>query len=140
MTTSPIEMPGRTVPVLSLAAALTPELSWVEQQDARERNERAYRVTVDIRDLPSQHVAYEATPTAVLVSATDMNVIGDWLFVLGGWITTVDLPSGQTVWTLHTMTWSDSPAKFPPVPVHVSVVQASGAPVMCDIAEAVRRG
>lgn len=130
MTTSPIEMPT--------ALSVVPE-PWREQQ-ARERNERAYRVTVDIRDLPSQHVAYEATVDAVLVSATDLSVIGDWLFVLGGWITTVDLPFGQTVWTLHTMTWSDSPVKFPPVPVHVSVVQVSGAPVMCDIAEAVRRG
>lgn len=141
MTTSPIEMPGRSIPVLSPAEALpvAPEQSWREQQ-ARERNERAYRVTVDIRELPSQHVAYEATAAAVLVSATDMNVIGEWLFVMGGTITTVDLPFGQTVWTLHTMTWSDSPVKFPPVPVHVSVVQASDAPVMCDIAEAVRRG
>lgn len=110
------------------------------QQDARERNERAYRVTVDIQDLPSQHVAYEATDRAVLVAATDMNVIGDWLFVMGGTITTVDLPFGQTVWTLHTRTWSDSPTKFPPVPVHVSVTQASDAPVMHEIAEAVRRG
>lgn len=124
----------------SLQTPTVEQLAWGTAQDARERNERAYRVTVDIRELPSQHVAYEATDSAVLVAATDMNVIGDWLFVMGGWITTVDLPFGQTVWTLHTRTWSDSPVKFPPVPVYVSVTQVSGAPVMCDIAEAVRRG
>lgn len=109
------------------------------EQDARERNERAYRVTVDIQDLPSQHVAYEATASAVLVSATDMNVIADWLFVMGGTVTKVDLPWGQTAWTLHTRTWSDSPVKFPPVPVHVSVTQVTGAPVMHEITAAVTR-
>lgn len=114
-----------------------PLLSFGEQTAARERNERAYRVTVDVQDLPSRHVAYEATASAVLVSATDMNVIADWLFVMKGSITKVDLPSGQSVWTLATSTWSDSPVKFPPVPVFVTVVQASDAPVMCEIREAV---
>jgi hypothetical protein len=112
------------------------QLAWRVEQDARERNERAYRVTVDIQDLPS-HVAYQATSEAVHVFATDMNVIADWLFVMDGSITKVDLPSGQTVWTLHTKTWSDSPVKFPPVPVHVTVTQVSGAPVMHEIAAAV---
>lgn len=115
------------------------QTAWRQEQDARERNERAYRVTVDIKDLPSQHVAFEATADAVVVSATDMNVIADWLFVMGGTATTVDLPCGQTVWTLRTKTWTDSPARFPAVPVFVSVVQASGAPVMHEIAAAVTR-
>lgn len=106
------------------------------QQDARERNERAYRVTVDIQDLPS-HVAYQATSEAVHVFATDMNVIADWLFVMKGSVTRFDLPSGQSVWTLRTSTWSDSPVKFPPVPVLVTVTQLSGAPVMHEIAAAV---
>lgn len=123
-----------------MTTQITEAAAWCTQQDARERNERAYRVTVDIQDLPSQHVAYEATAEAVLVSATDMNVIGDWLFVMGGSITTVDLPCGQTVWTLRTLTWSDSPVKFPPVPVYVTVVHTTGAPVMHEIAAAVRRG
>jgi hypothetical protein len=123
----------------SLQTPTVEQLAWRAKQDARERNERAYRVTVDVRDLPSQHVAFEATATAVLVSATDMNVIADWLFVMDGTITKVDLPSGQTVWTLCTSTWSDSPVKFPPVPVFVSVVQLTGAPVMHEIAAAVTR-
>jgi hypothetical protein len=104
--------------------------------DARERNERAYEVTVNVQDLPSRHVAWEATTAAVLVTATDMNVIADWLYVMKGRITTVDLPSGQTVWTLRTQTWSDSP-RFPVVPVYVSVTQATDAPVMHEIAAAV---
>ena len=110
--------------------------SW-QAQEARRRNEQAYDSTVVYKELPSQHVAVEATATAVLVTATDMDVIADWLFVMGGRVSTVDLPSGQTVWTLRTVTWSDSP-KFPPVPVFVTVVQASGQPVMCEIRDAVR--
>jgi hypothetical protein len=103
---------------------------------ARERNESSYRTTCAVQGLPEQHIAVQATESAVLVSATDMSVIADWLFVMRGRITTVDLPTGQTVWTLHTSTWSDSP-KFPVVPVYVSVVQASDALVMHEIAAAV---
>lgn len=115
------------------------ELTFQEQQDARERNDFAYRSTVDFKELPSSgHVAHEATATGVLVTATDIDVLGEWLFVMGGKVTTVDLPSGQTVWTLRTSTWSDSP-RFPVVPVFVSVVLASGAPVMHEIAAAVTR-
>jgi hypothetical protein len=115
------------------------QLARWQEQDNRERNERAYRVSVNTQDLPSQHVAVEATPTAVLVAAADMNVLADWLYVMGGTITTVDLPHGQTVWTLHTRTWTDSPVRFPVVPVHVSVTQMTGAPVMHEIAAAVVR-
>ena len=109
-----------------------------QAQDDRERNDFSYRCTVDVKELPqSGHVAFEATPTSVVVTATDMDVIGEWLFVMGGTITTVDLPSGQTAWTLLTTTWSDSD-KFPVVPVHVTVVQLTGAPVMHEIAAAVQ--
>lgn len=113
------------------------QLGWRAAQDARERNERAYRVTVDIQDLPSGHVAYQATTDAVLVTATNMDVLGEWLFVMGGTVEKAVLSHGQTVWTLHTRTWSDS-EKFPPVPVHVTVVLPSETPVMHEIAEAVR--
>jgi hypothetical protein len=109
------------------AAALTPR-----------RIESAYETTVAVQELPSMHVAWEATPTSVLVTSTDMNVLAEWLFVMRGSVTTVDLPSGQTVWTLRTQTWSDSP-NFPVVPVFVTVVQATGAPVMHEIAAAVTR-
>jgi hypothetical protein len=116
---------------------LAPELTFREQQDAIERNDFSYRFTVDFKELPaSGHVAHQATASAVLVTATDMDVLGEWLYVMGGTITTVDLPSGQTVWTLRTRTWSDSP-KFPSVPVFVSVVQSSDVLVMHEIASAV---
>ena len=109
-------------------------------QDAAERNDFSYRFTVDHKELPqSGHVAHQALPDRVLVTATDIDVIGEWLYVMGGTITTVDLPSGQTVWTLRTSTWTDS-EKFPVMPVFVSVTQASDAPVMHEIAAAVRRG
>jgi hypothetical protein len=122
----------------SLQTPTAGQLAWRAAQDVRERNERAYRVTVDIQDLPSGHVAYQATVDAVLVSATNMDVLGEWLFVMGGTVEKAVLPHGQTVWTLHTRTWSDSPVKFPPVPVHVTVVLPSETPVMHEIAEAVR--
>lgn len=114
-----------------------PELTFREQQAAIERNDFSYRSTVTFKELPSSgHVAHQATASAVLVTATDMDVLGEWLYVMGGTITTVDLPSGQTVWTLRSRTWSDSP-KFPVVPVFVSVVQSSDALVMHEIAAAV---
>jgi len=106
-------------------------------QDARRRIETSYETTVAVQELPSAHVAWEATPTSVLVTTTDMNVLAEWLFVMKGSVTTVDLPSDQTVWTLRTITWSDSP-KFPPVPVFVTVVQRTGESVMHEIAAAVR--
>lgn len=108
------------------------------EQDAVERNDFSYRSTVDFKELPqSGHVAHQALADRVLVTATDMDVLGEWLFVMGGSITTVVLPSGQTVWTLATSTWSDSP-RFPVVPVFVSVVQASGVLVMQEIVAAVQ--
>ncbi|MEV5977554.1 hypothetical protein [Streptomyces sp. NPDC052114] len=114
-----------------------PPPTFAEQQDARERNDSAYRSTVTFKELPdSGHVAHRATPTDVQVTATDIDVLAEWLYVTGGRVTTVDLPSGQTVWTLHTSTWSDSPT-FPVVPVHVSVVLAVDEPVMQEIRDAV---
>ncbi len=115
-----------------------PEMSWLEKSQARERNEFSYRSTCSHHRLPeSQHIAVQATADAVQVTATDMNVIADWLFVMGGKITKLDLPHGQTVWTLRTTTWTDSP-KFPVVPVFVTVVQATDEPVMWEIRDAIR--
>jgi len=114
-----------------------PELTFRAAQDARRRIETSYETTVAVKELPSLHVAWEATATAVLVTATDMNVLAEWLFVMKGWITKVDLPCGQTAWTLRTETWSDSP-RFPVVPVCVTVVQPTDAPVMHEIAAAVK--
>lgn len=116
-----------------------PELDWYEQARLRERNDFSYQCTVDVKELPqSGHVAHEALWDRVLVTATDMDVLGEWLYVMGGSVTTVDLSHGQTVWTLRTSTWTDSP-KFPVVPVYVTVTQASGASVMHEIAAAVKR-
>lgn len=118
--------------------ATTPISTFLSEQDARRRIESAYETTVAVKELPSMHVAWEATSRSVLVTATDMNVIAEWLFVMKGWITKVDLPSGQTAWTLVTRTWSDSD-KVPVVPVCVTVVQRTDAPVMHEIAAAVTR-
>lgn len=135
MSTNPTGLPGRSVLVMTVPKAPLP---FAEAQAARRRNEVAYETTVVERELPAAHVAWEAQPDRVLVSSTQMDVLAEWLFVMGGPITTTVLPWGQTVWTLHTRTWSDSP-KFPAVPVHVSVTVASDEPVMEEIRLAVRR-
>jgi hypothetical protein len=120
----------------TLVVALHDRSEFQKAQETRRLIESAYETTVAVQELPSAHVAWEATESSVLVTATDMNVLAEWLFVMHGSVSKVDLPSGQTVWTLRTKTWTDSPA-FPVVPVFVSVVQASSAPVMHEIAEAV---
>jgi hypothetical protein len=131
----PTDLPGRSILVLTLPKA---QLTFAEAQTARRRNEVAYETTVTAQELPQAHVAWEALPDRVLVSAAQMDVLAGWLFVMGGQITTTVLPWGQTVWTLHTRTWSDSP-EFPSVPVHVSVTVASDEPVMEEVRLAVRR-
>ena len=103
------------------------------------RNERAYETTVTVQGLPSlERAAWEATDTSVLVTATDMSVLADWFFVQHGSVSRVELAWGQTVWSLHTTTWSDSPT-YPRVPVVVTVVLPSSALVMQEIEEAVAR-
>ena len=113
-------------------------LSVLDREAARERNESSYLSTCSYHGLPeSTHIAVRATESSVLVTATDIDVLAEWLFVQGGSVSTVELPSGQTVWTLRTETWTDSP-KFPPVPVYVSVVLPSGESVIWEIEDATR--
>jgi hypothetical protein len=112
-------------------------LSFRQAQDARRRHEREYEVTVNILNLPTAHVAVQATATEVHVFTTDMDVLGAWLYEMNGTITKVDLPSGITVWTLRTWTLADSITSADACPVLVSVTQVTGAPVMHEIAAAV---
>lgn len=128
-----LTLPEAPLPDVELARAL----AWAAAQETRERNDFSYRSTCDYHGLPQAHVAAQATESAVLVTATDIDVLAEWLFVMGGTVATTHLPSGQTVWTLRTRTWSDSP-KFPPVPVHLSVVLPTGEPVMHEIRAAVK--
>ncbi|MFJ6066520.1 hypothetical protein ACIQHU_26190 [Streptomyces tendae] len=122
----------------SLQTPAVQPLSFLDRQTARERNESNYDTTVAYHGLPaSGHIAVQATADAVLVTATDIDVLAEWLFVQGGTVSKVDLLSGQTVWTLHTKTWTDSPVKFPEIPVHVTVVLPSAESVIHEIAAAV---
>lgn len=134
MSINPTGLPGRSVLVLTLPEA---QLSFAEAQAARRRNEVAYETTVNVQGLPSEHVAWEALPDRVLVTAANLDVLADWLFVMHGHVTTTVLPWGQTVWSLHTKTWSDS-SEFPPVAVHVSVTVSSDEAVMHEVRAAVR--
>lgn len=114
--------------------------SFRDQQDARQRHEREYEVTVNILNLPSEHVAVQATADAVHVFATNMDVLAAWLYEMGGTIAKVDLPSGVSVWTLHSKTLSDSVvAGEDACLVLVSVTQLSSTPVMHEIVAAVAR-
>lgn len=123
-----------------MTAQITEPSTFRARQDARLRHEREYEVTVNILNLPTTHVAFQATATEVHVFATDMNVLGAWLYEMGGTITKVDLPSGITVWTLRTQTLADSVvAGEVACPVLVSVSQVTGEPVMHEIAAAVTR-
>lgn len=116
-----------------------PELSFREQQDARRRHEREYEVTVNVLNLPTSHVAVQATASQVHVFATDMDVLAAWLYEMGGSIAKVDMPSGISVWTLHTWTLADSITSADACPVLVTVMQLSDTPVMHEIAAAVSR-
>ncbi|MEU3945397.1 hypothetical protein [Streptomyces sp. NPDC029526] len=128
MTTSSQTRPTTTVETLS----------FLDRQAARERNASNYETTVSYHGLPaSSHIAVRAEADRVLVTATDIDVLAEWLFVQGGTVSTVELPSGQTVWTLRTRTWTDSPALFPEIPVHVTVVLPSTESVIHEIAAAV---
>jgi hypothetical protein len=81
--------PHNTESEAAMTVQVTELSTFPSQQDAQERNDSAYRSTVTFRELPSSgHVAHQATPTSVLVTATDIDVIGKWLFVMGGKITT----------------------------------------------------
>jgi len=120
-----------------MGTQITPD-SFRVRQDALRRHEREYEVTVNVMNLPSQHVASQATPTEVHVFATDMDVLAAWLYEMGGTITKVDLPTGFTVWTLHTQTLADAAvAGEDACPVLVSVPLVTGEPVMYEIAAAV---
>jgi hypothetical protein len=121
-----------------MTAQITEPGTFRAQQDARRRHEREYEVTVNILNLPTAHVAVQATATEVHVFTTDMDVLGAWLYEMNGTITKVDLPSGITVWTLRTKTLADSVvAGEAACPVLVSVTQVTDAPVMHEIAAAV---
>jgi len=123
-----------------MTAQITEPSTFRAQQDARQRHEREYEVTVNILNLPTAHVAVQATATEVHVFTTDMDVLGAWLYEMNGTITKVDLPSGITVWTLRTNTLADSVvAGEVACPVLVSVTQVTDAPVMHEIAAAVAR-
>lgn len=111
--------------------------SFRARQEARRRHEREYEVTVNVLNLPSQHVAVQATATEVHVFATDMDVLAAWLYEMDGTITKVDMPSGISVWTLHTKTLADSISGADACPVLVTVSQLTDTPVMHEIAVAV---
>lgn len=133
MTTSPIEMPGRTIPVLSLATALSvvPELSWRERENARRDNENDYEVTVNILALPSAE--HQVDVDAVRVTSADIGVLAAWLEVKGGAVSRSDTGFGVTVWTLDTNAGADEGHVGCRVLVTVPVAESGWVP--CEVSE-----
>lgn len=138
MSASPIEFPTRTssFPVLSLSesplasGAVAP---FAERMAARERHEVEFEVTTNIRSLPAS--PHTVTDDAVLVFATNIDVLAAWLYELNGTITLHDTGIGVTTWVLRTRTDVDPEA--PGFPVLVSVSLPTGEQVMPEIAAAV---
>ncbi len=103
---NPIDLPGRSTPVLTLAKAPLPdvekarELSFREQCEARRNNELDYEVTVNILGLPP--AAHEIDADAVRVTSSDIGVLAAWLEEKGGTVTRQDVGHGVTLWKLHT--------------------------------------
>ncbi len=134
MTTSPIEMPGRSIPVLSLAAALAPELSFAEQCAARKDNENDYESTVNTLNLPSLPVAQvEVEWDAVRVTSADIRDLFAWLDVKGGTVSRSDTGFGVTVWTLDTTAGADEGYVGCRVLVTVPVAESGWVP--CEVSE-----
>lgn len=133
MTASPIEMPGlrKSIPVLSLAAALAPELSFAEQCAARRNNELDYEVTVNILALPS--APHEVDADAVRVTSADIGVLAAWLDVKGGTVSRLDTGFGVTVWTLSTNAGADEGVVGCRVLVTVPVAESGWVP--CEVSE-----
>lgn len=130
MTASPIEMLAST-PVLSLAAALAPELSFAEQCAARKGNENDYEVTVNILGLPSAE--HQVDADAVRVTSADIGVLAAWLDVKGGTVSRLDTGHGVTIWTLSTNAGADEGYTGCRVLVTVPVPESGWVP--CEVSE-----
>lgn len=133
MTASPIGMPGvrTSVPVLSLAVALAPELTFAEQCAARKDNELDYEVTVNILGLPSAE--HQVDADAVRVTSADIDVLAAWLEVKGGTVSRLNTGFGVTVWTLDTNAGADEGVVGCRVLVTVPVAESGWVP--CEVSE-----
>lgn len=106
-------------------------LSFRAQQDARERNENDYEVTVNILGLPS--AAHEVDVDAVRVTSADIGVLAAWLEEKGGMVTKGATGFGVTVWTLSTVAGADE--GYVGCRVLVTVPVADSGWVPCKVAE-----
>lgn len=129
MSINPIGLPGASVLVMTLPEALAPELSFRERENARERNENDYEVTVNILGLPS--AAHEVDADAVRVTSADIGVLAAWLEEKGGIVSRLDTGFGVTVWTLSTNAGADEGYTGCRVLVTVPVPESGWVP--CEV-------
>jgi hypothetical protein len=92
-------------PQASPYAPTVEQFAWRQAQDARERNELDYEVTVNILGLPE--AAHTADADAVRVTSADIGVLAAWLDEKGGTVAKSDTGFGVTVWTLSTNAGAD---------------------------------
>ncbi|MFG2372616.1 hypothetical protein ACGFY9_14195 [Streptomyces sp. NPDC048504] len=110
-----------------------PELTFREQQDARERNELDYEVTVNVLGLPSAE--HQADADAVRVTSADIGVLAAWLDEKGGTVSRLATTHGVTVWTLSTVAGADEGYVGCRVLVTVPVPESGWVP--CEVVSAV---
>jgi hypothetical protein len=136
MSASPIEMPGRSVLVLTLPEAPLPD---AEKARALAQNRNAFTVDclIDRTGLPAP--VRIPRPEWVHVMVVDVDDLGVWLRELGGEIHVSPAFEGVELWTLHTATEPDEDEDVRPAAVRVSVPVPMGELVMDWIRAAVRR-
>jgi hypothetical protein len=131
---SPIEMPGRSFSVLTLAEAPLPAVETARAL-AQQQNARTVDSLIDRTGLP--HPVVIPRPESVHVMVADVDDLGEWLKKLGGQIHRSPAFEGVELWTLHAHTEPREDGSS--TAVLVSVPVPAGELVMDWIRAAVRR-
>lgn len=130
--TNPTDLPGRSVPVMTLPKAPLPD---AVKARALAQNRNAFTVDclIDRTSLPAP--VRIPRPDSVHVMVSDVDDLGEWLRELGGEIHVSPEFEGVELWTLHTGTEASEGGTR----VLVSVPVPSGELVMDWIRSAVAR-
>ncbi|MFC7983869.1 hypothetical protein [Streptomyces sp. NPDC057336] len=99
--TNPTDLPGRSIPVMTLPAAPLPD---AVKARALAQNRNAFTVDclIDRTGLPAP--VRIPRPDSVHVMVSDVDDLGEWLRELGGEIHVSPEFEGVELWTLHTGT------------------------------------
>ncbi|NUP73205.1 MAG: hypothetical protein HOQ07_00915 [Sinomonas sp.] len=128
MSTNPTDLPGPSVPILTLAEAPLPSVYALESD-----NRIAVESMLNYLPLPAPTII--ARQDAVYVMVADLDDLGEWLRERGGRIHRSSAADGLELWTLLTST--PERADGSSVLVRVSVPVPMGEMVQDEIAAAV---